>query len=48
MKTVMYKTNEELWKIEKSLKEQGYRKIADCYWAQIFSDGKNEITLERE
>ena len=42
-----YETNEQLWKIENELKAKGYRKSSDCYWAQIFSNGKDEIITER-
>ena len=43
----MYETSEDFWKIEKELKENGYKKISDCYWCQIFSNGENEIITER-
>ena len=48
MKNITYETNEQLWKIENELKAQGYTKTNDCYWAQIFSNGQEEISAERQ
>lgn len=46
---VGYNTNEELWKHENRLEELGYKKIADCYWTQVwFNESKNwEVELVR-
>ena len=43
-----YKTNEEGWKLERILKDQGYIKVSDCYWYQIMKRGEKTIELERE
>lgn len=46
--TITYKTNKELWKLANSLKLKGFKKTADCYWVQVFTDGNTQITLKRE
>ena len=47
--TIKYSEDRELWKLQRELKEQGYRKTSDCYWFQTFTDGKgNLIALERD
>ena len=46
--TMNYKTNEELWTKERILKKQGFKKIADAYWTQIYTDGNIEVALVRE
>lgn len=43
-----YKTNEEGWKLERILKDQGFIKVSDCYWYQIMKRGEETIDLERE
>ena len=43
-----YKTNEEGWKLEKMLKDQGFKKVNDCYWYQTMKRGEEKIVLERE
>jgi hypothetical protein len=48
MKTIKYSSNEEMWKLESELKANGYKKTSDCYWYQHYTNGENEITLERE
>ena len=45
---ITYKTNEEGWKLEKMYKEQGYKKVCDCYWYQLMKRGEETVELERE
>ncbi len=50
MKRITYKSNEELWKIERAAKLLGFKEISNCYWAQIFKDTETgyEFCSERE
>lgn len=45
---INYKTNEELWEKERLLKKQGFEKVSDCYWVQIYTDGIIDVSLVRE
>ena len=47
MKKLSYETNEQEWRLEKSLKSKGYKKTSDCYWCQIFEKDNKTITLIR-
>lgn len=47
--TIKYSTNSEGWNLENNLRAQGYRKMDDCYWVQIFeNDTGYTVILERE
>lgn len=50
MKTITYKTNEQLWSIENAATAAGYQKTNDCYWAQIFRNAEtgHEFSTSRE
>ena len=48
MKTFEIRTEDEMRAAEKELKNKGYKKISDCMWAKIYTDGNTEITLTRE
>lgn len=47
---INYQTNEEIWKLERELKEKGYKKTSEAYWAQIFEDdnGNRVITTRKQ
>jgi hypothetical protein len=47
MKTIQYKSNSEMWKLEKELKSQGFVKTSDCFWYQNYKRGNERVTLER-
>lgn len=47
MKTIQYKSNLEMWKLEKELKSQGFVKTSDCFWYQNYKRGNERVTLER-
>ena len=50
MKNIVYSTNSQLWKIENAAVAAGYKKTADCYWSQIFtnSESGDEFATVRE
>ena len=47
MKTIKYRSNLEMWKLEKELKEKGFIKTSDRYWYQNFRKENDIIILER-
>ena len=49
-KRIAYKSDEELWKIERAAKLLGVREISNCYWMQVFRDEETgyEFCAERE
>ena len=49
MKTrIKYSDNNRMWYLENELKAKGFQKTSDCYWVQIYTNGKDEVMLERE
>lgn len=34
--TIKYTTNEEGWALERSYREEGWKKTSDCYWYQTY------------
>lgn len=40
--TFNYSENKQLWTIENIAKENGFEKVADCYWSQIFRNENGE------
>ena len=42
------KSEEERKNVERKLKETGYQKTSDAFWAKIYVKGSNEITVTRD
>ena len=47
MRTIKYVNNEEGWRLEMQLKNEGYVKTSDCFWCQIYKKGDDVVMLER-
>lgn len=47
MTKIQYRTNEEYWAIKADMRAKGYVMTGDCYWCQVFTNGKETVVAER-
>ena len=46
--TIKFYTEKDMYNKEKELKQNGYKKIAECMWVKIYKKEDIEISLSRE